>query len=293
METMEEVKKEFKLPNEKVIVRLVNKARGAVKDSNHIMFNMIPGATVNFCPRNQKGSSVIECPLNEEEIAFFEDRSKSGMAFKPGELSPYAKDNENYWRSKQAQVVLSDRPLHLDLSKAVDYLKYKTLLSQRDHIAPCAADEFKKKTYIFVITSEEEKQKQTVKSGDKKKRAWKIAGKMEDNADKMINYLTIVGKRPSANAKVAFLITEINKQVEENIDEFLSTMEDEQFDTRVLLTKSLQNKSVVRDGTKYFLAGGDPLSKKGDINNLANTLNYLDANENQDIRLTLTAKIEK
>lgn len=214
------------------------------------------------------------------------------MAFAEGELSPYRDDKVNYWRSKRANVTLSDRPLHLDLSKAGDYLKYKILLSNTDYIAPSAAEEFNKKTYVFVITSDKDVQVQTLKKGDKLKRAVRIATKMEDNRELMIDYLTVIGKRPSANAKVDFLIAEIDKQVESNIDEFLSVNEDPQFETRILLTKSLQNKSVTRDGNKYFLSGGDEMCKKGEINNIKSALNFLDTNENQDIRLTLEAKIK-
>lgn len=291
METKEEVKP-FTLPNEKVIVRLVNRQRGAVSDPSHILYNLAPGATIQFCPRNKKGSNVIDCPLTEEEIEFFEDKSKSGMAFQIGELSPYRDDKVNYWRSKRANVSLSDRPLHLNLSNPADYLKYKILISNSDHVAPSAAEEFNKKTYIYVVTSDKEVQVQTLKKGDKLKRAVRIATKMEDDRERMIDYLTVIGKRPSANSKLDFLIAEIDKQVETNIDEFLSVNEDPQFETRILLTKSLQNKSVIREGSKYFLSGGDEMCKRGEVNNMKSALDFLDANENQDIRLTLEAKIK-
>jgi hypothetical protein len=288
-----EVKKEFTLPNKKVTVRLVDRARGVVKDKDHVMYNMLPGTDFEVCPKHIKGTSNIDCPLNKEEIEFFESKVKSGMTFEVGDLSPYAPKASNFWYSKRAKILLTNRDLELDLSKAIDYLKYKILLSNTNIVAPSAADEFKKKSYVFVITSDDEQQKKTISKGDEKKRAWKIATRLEDDIEGMIDYLNVIGKRVSENSKRSFLISEIDKQVESNIKEFLSTLEDPQYETKVLLTKSLQNKSVIRDGHKYFLASGDELVMRGDLNNLSGALNFLEADENQDIRLMLEAKLIK
>ena len=67
MEIREEVeKKEFKLPNTKVTIRLVKRPRGAVKDPDHVMYNMVPGADFEVCPRNIKGTTIVDCPLTTE-----------------------------------------------------------------------------------------------------------------------------------------------------------------------------------------------------------------------------------
>ena len=109
----------------------------------------------------------------------------------------------------------------------------------------------------------------------------------------MIDYLSVIGKRPSAKSKIDFLVTKINRQVETNIDEFLEVLEDEYYETRVLLTKALQIKAVKKDGYKHYLSDGSPLCKKGEINNLSSALKFLNADENQDIRLMLEAKVLK
>ncbi len=290
-EVMNEVKK-FTLPKGKVTVRLVDRPRGAIKDPKHIMYNMVPGATFDFCARNIKGQSVIDCPLSPEEIEFFENKKKSGMSFNVGDLSPH-KDKDNFWRSKKARVRLNDKPKVFDLSVASDYLDVAILKSNTDFIAPSASDEFKKKTYVYVIISEDEVIEKETSKGDKLKRAWKIAGKIEDSHEKMIDFLTVVGRRPSSNSKLSFLRAEITKEIENNINRFLEILEDPQYDTQVLLTKAVQCKAVTRDGYKYFLPSGDPLCAKGEINNFQNALNFLDDDMNQDIRLSLLSKINK
>jgi hypothetical protein len=294
METQEEEKKEvkgFRLPNKVVTVRLVDRARGAVKDPNHVGYNMLPGTSFELVPAREKGSNVLRCPLTEDERKFFENKALSGMAFETGDLSPHQPKAMNYWYSKKARVSLTDKPRVLNLSVANDYLTYKILLSNTDYIAPTAAEEFSKKSYVFVITSEEEEQAKVITKGDKNKRAWKIAGNMENDTEKMINYLSMVGKRPSANSDRKWLVAEIDKQVETNTDEFLSIMEDELFDTRVLLTKSLQIGTIKRDGHKYFLADGQELCDKGDVNNLNTALRFINDPKNQDISLMLEAKL--
>jgi hypothetical protein len=285
--------KEFKLPKKKVTVRLVDRSRGMKHEKGHAMYNMPSGVTFELCPKHLKGTRVIDCPLTREEIMFFENKSKSGMAFEVGDLSVDQPKASNFWYARRSKVTLSNRPMVLDLSKATDYITYKILLSNSDMVAPSAKEEFSKKSYVFVITSDEEEQVTILSKGDKNKRAWRLATKMEDSREKMIDFLTVIGKRPSDNSKLEFLRAEIDKQIDTNINQFLETLEDERYETRVLLMKSLTIKSVLRDGNKYFLPGGDELCFKGEVNNLTNTLKFLDADENQDIRLILSAKLIK
>lgn len=293
MEEAQEVKNTFSLPDKKVTVRLVDRPRGAINDKSHVLYNLAPGATIEFCPRNKKGEKAVKCPLTSEEIKFFENKELSGMAFSPGELSPYADDSTNFWRSRRAKIKLGDTALSLDLKDPSDYLKYKILLSNDDTIAPSLDKEHSKLSYIFVMESDEEQQKKVVNKGDKLKRAWKLASKMEDNKEGMIDFLSVVGKRPSANSKAAFLIAEIDKFIENDINEFLDILEDDKYEAKVMLTKALQVKAVTKDGHRYFLADGTPLCNRGEVNNLSSALAFLTDDNNQDIVMTLEAKILK
>ena len=293
MEKKGEEKKTFKLPNKKVTVRLVDRKRGSIADKNHVGYNLLPGATIEISPRNKKGERVVNCPLTREEREFFEDKRRSGMAFNEGDLSPYAADKVNYWRTRESKVILDSNPIEYDLSDGADYIKWKTLLSNDDLIAPDSASEYSKKSFIFVLESNEEAEKKVVVRGDKKKRAWKLAAKMEDNRQGMIDFLTVVGKRPSASSKKGFLVSAVDAFVEDNIEEFLTVLEDDKYETRILLTKAVQVKAIKKEGYKYFLADGTELCKRGEVNNLASALEFLTAAENQDISLMLEAKVNK
>ena len=287
----EEVKKEFKLPNEKVVVRLVNRQRGAISDPNHELYNCAPGSETEFCPMNKKGELTIDCPLTTSEIEYFEDKRKSGMAFDIGDLSPHAEASVNFWRSRKATVRLGRHPIELDLSDPSDYLKYKILLSNKDTIAPNSESEKFKGSYIYVIESKADMHKVKLEKGSAIKRAWKLAGKMDSDRDAMINYLSVVGKRPAANAKLDWLESEINNQVETNRKEFLEVLESDNYAARVLLARGMQVKAIKKEGNSYRLADGTLLVEQGEVPTLNNTLSFLHNDDNQDIAMIIEAKI--
>lgn len=294
MENIEEVKqKEFTLPNKKITVTPIKRARGHIKDPNHIGFFLLPGATIEFCPRNIKGTTVIDCPLKQDEIEFFEDKRKSGMAFDIGDLSPY-KDEKNFWRSKAAKVVLNDTDLKLDLSKAKDYLTYAILKSNSDKIAGSLAEAKLNPKFIYVLVDEDEKLEEKVSKGDMLRKAYKISGQMSTSRQSMMDYLTVIGKRPAKTSKLEFLISEVDAQIENNVVAFLEVLDDPDYATRLLLSKALQIKAVVKDvNGKYRLPEGDELCKPTERASLQNTLKFLNDNANQDIRLQLEALVEK
>lgn len=294
MENIEEVKsKSFTLPNRKVIVQPIKRARGHIKDPNHIGYFLLPGASIEFCPRNMRGSKTLNCPLTPEEIEFFEDKRRSGMAFEIGELSPYKAEN-NFWRSSDAKVRLTDVPLVLDLSNPKDYLTYAILKSNSDKIASSLENSKLNPRFLYVIIDENEKLQEKVTKGDKLRRAYKLSGKLSTSIQGMIDYLTVVGKRPAKNSKREFLIAEIDAQIENNVNQFLEILEDPNYETRLLLAKAIQIKAVVKTSAgKYILPEGDELCLPTERSSLPNVIKFLDDPANQDIRLQLEALVEK
>lgn len=288
-----EQKREFSLPIKKVTVTPIKKARGHIKDPNHVGFFLLPGASIEFCPRNVKGTNTIDCPLTSEEIEFFENKRKSGMAFEIGDLSPHKLEN-NFWRSKSSKVRLTDTELVLDLSQPNDYLTFKILKSNSDRIAGSVEEAKFNPRAIYMIVDEDEKIKAEVSKGDKLRKAYKISGKLSTDRQGMIDFLTIIGKRPGSNSKLEFLISEIDKQIDTNLNQFLEILEDPDYDTRLLIAKSIQIKAIIKDNNgKYRLPEGDELCKVTERNNLTNVVKYLNDPANQDIRLQLEALVEK
>ena len=144
------------------------------------------------------------------------------------------------------------------------------------------------------IVDEDEKIKSEVSKGDKLRKAYKISGKLSTDRQAMIDYLTIIGKRPGGNSKIEFLISEIDKQIDSNLNQFLDILEDPDYDTRLLIAKAIQIKAIIKDNNgKYRLPEGDELCKVTERNNLSTVINYLNDLANQDIRLQLEALVEK
>lgn len=280
----------FTLPKKKVFVKPIKRARGMVKDPKHIAYFMMPGSTIEFTvPRDRSG--FIKPVLTEEEIQFMEDKKSSGLAFNPGDLSPYKKE-DNFWESKQAIIKLGDRPIELDISNPMNYIKYKILLSNSDLIAPNEEEKFNKATYLYYITTEEEQVTNRVSKATKLKRAYKFAASMEDDAEKMRDFLIVYGKRPSSNTKKDFLISEIDNIIETDLDGFLSIVDDEYFEEKLLVLKAANLGVINKKGTKYYGKDGSALAYPNEIPTLTNAVKFLKSKENQELYLSILAQVE-
>ena len=127
--------KVFKLPKKVLKLKPVKKVRG---DHGEIHLkheaNFLFGQSKNtMAPVIYKNGSYKN-PLTREEQAFFEDSSKSGLSFGPGDLS-VTKKTDNFWTSREATIRLDENTVTLDLSNPHDYLKYAILRSDVDRVA--------------------------------------------------------------------------------------------------------------------------------------------------------------
>ena len=278
----------FKLPSKKVSIKPIMRTRGLIKDPQHEAFFLFANATIDLkAPLDRNGHLV--CPLSDEERKFFEDKEASGLHFETGELSPYKK-SDNFWTNYKVKLGKTERLL--DLSKPMDYIDYKLLLANTALIAPNAKSSNKKKTYRFALVSTEEELQSAVSTSTKRKTAYKFAGKMEDSRDEMIAFLKIYGKRPSVDASSDFLISEIDKIINDDIDTFLAIAEDKDKDIKFLITEAVELGVVEKDKRKYFMPGGDALADKGVSPTLENACDYLKKPENQDIYLSIKERVK-
>ena len=88
-----EVKKTFKLPDEKVFVEFIKRESGNIKNKNHVLYGgMLEGSTRTLTPRRSSTTFKYEKVLTDEEQKFLE--SKIGL--EPQGLNVYKKEN-NYW----------------------------------------------------------------------------------------------------------------------------------------------------------------------------------------------------
>lgn len=300
------VKPRFALPKKKVKIKpIMDRPRGAVKDKNHEAYFLVGNSDIRFVvPMDKFGIPI--CPLTEEEIEFFEDPRVSKMNFQKGELSPFTKLEKfdtskvggarrrkvSFWESRQAVVKVGRQGLELDLSKPSEYLMYKILLANTDKIAPSWEERLKKGTYMFAVQSEEEAVMNLLSRSDKLKRAYKHLSLLEKSRSAMENFLRVYGNTAAEGAKMEFLITEVNKVLENDLDKFLSIVEDPYLEVKTLIAKAISAGIIQKKDGRYFLNGGAEMAMPGDINNISGACDFLLHKTNQDILLRIESQLE-
>jgi hypothetical protein len=279
------------LPGGKVKVQPILRKRGMIDDPSHTMYFLMDDANIKLCAPLDEYGNVI-CPLTEEERTYFEDRKRSKLPFESGDLSPFNEGKDNYWKRKETKVTLTKSGVTLDLNDPYDYIQFAILRSNKRLIATDAYSR-NKKTCLFEIVSEDHQITEEVSKTDQKIEAYRALGRLEGDREGMIDFLTVYGKRPAQTSKSKFLVSEINKIIEGDIKGFLKIIQDEDYETRLLINKAVRIGFILNKSNKYELKGGDKLALTGEVNNLNGAINYLKAPENQDVLLTIKAQLEK
>ncbi len=307
---MEEVKleqtektREFTLPKKKITLKpVLDRTRGMIKDPNHAAAFLVGRSNRQVgLPRLERSHS-LDFPLTDEEKAFFENKAKSGLHFEVGDLSPFTKifkrdgskgGNLSWWETKGAKITLAKDPINFDLSQPMDYLRYKILLKVKKWVAR-NPDELKYNPdalYVFEEIADTTRTKATKIA--KKKAAYKALDSIDKNQGKMIDILTVLGKRVAANQDLNFLQAAIGEIIEEDVDKFLNVYEDEYFDEKVLIGRLLRAKMIERKNSRYYLKDGSPMCERNEEAFIENACSFLRSNENTELRAKMESDLEK
>ena len=252
---------------------------------------MNTGAKIEYVvPRLARSGQLLDPlgDLSDEE----KEKIARELGFKSADdLNINKKEKENFWINRA--VFIDKNGKFLDLSNIGDFISYKILEVNIETIAPSFTDRYEKGTYKFALVFEEEEDKLRNNKVDAKKDAYMLFGKIDGSAKKMSDFLWIYyltdkdAKRLPNNPSVDYLRGEIGRVIEERTGTFLSIMTDTEFETKVLIQKSINNGFIHRDGQSYTIFG-EPTSK----NTLEGLINYLKDERNNNIRLSLIGKLE-
>lgn len=259
-----------------------------ITDPNHEAAFLVGPATRNYSAPMDRNGNIV-CPLSDEERAYFENPEISGMSYQAGDLSPY-KEKNNFW--KRHKIRLSKDPKVLKLDQPKDYIDYKLLLANTDEIAPSYADHKKKRSYKFMLVSEETAIDNRLTKQKKLAKAYMFLGKINDNKEEMSNFLRIHGKRIPFDATEKWLQDELGKMIENSLDAFLAIAGDNDRKTRLLILDAVEAGIVNKDGRKYFLQGGEPLAGPGEVPLMEAAVGFLKMKKNQDILIDIKARLE-
>lgn len=272
------------LMDKKVKVYPIKRPRGLVQDAEHEAAFLFGDSNFEFSvPMTRSGK--LKDPLDHEEREYFEKVDKK-LNFREGDTSIYPdKDGYNMWFNYK--IKLDKHIKELDLSDPQDYIDWKVLLANEDKIAPTWAERHDKQTYLYALVDEEIETKTEASQADKRKRAYKHYGKIEDDPDEMKKFLRIYGATPAKNAKTHFLQSELDRIIQEDLDGYLSVAEDENYEMRDFINKAIEAGALMKDRNEYSLPGGDIIARSTE-----DAIKYLKDPKNQDIYFDLQGKIE-
>lgn len=210
-----------------------------------------------------------------------EGRLEKALKLPPGTLNAY---NYEYWGNFKQTIRIDKNGLILNLSNPKDEITYKNLLVHTD-VANSVEEVEDNPSYKYVISSVDQEAKVRNTKNKVKQEAYKLFGKL--SLTELTNVLKLRGKRTGKDASRDFIESEVVDFLEKTPDQFVELVKDPMFTMKVFVSDCISVKSLVKRGPKYMLHGGDSIG-----NSIEEAIAFLEDPHNQDIYLSLKAKIE-
>ena len=283
------------LKNKKVIVRYILRQKGNITNPKHVLFGgMAEGASRTFVVPQLTSGKFVNV-LTDDEKAFLEDI----MGLEPNALSIYKKV-DNFWTDDNplglSRVRLTKQDTILNLAIPEDYIRYKILLANKDHVAPSLnhLQDYPKATYQYVIIEEGAEDKQAADKMSTTMKCYKEYGKVE--TDKEVLRLvveTIDGRPVQSNVKIEFLQSKVNDIIQADAKMFLKIITDPLLSTKVLIRKAIEEGLIAKRGNFLYLrSDNSPLCENGEEPTMQVAAKYLNSPKRQDILFALEAKLK-
>ena len=269
------------LRNARVIVRFIKKPTGLVTNPKHVLYGGMAETAVRSFVVPKLSSGMFVNILTDSEKDYLEYI----MGLEPNALSIYKKV-DNFWDDSNdngiSRVRLTKQDNFLNLADPEDYIRYKILLANKNHIAPSlqALQDYPKATYQFVLIEEGEEIKQARSKMDITMECYKEYGKIEDEYNLLRVIVESLDGRPTAlNTKIEFLQSKINDYIQSDAKTFLKVIKDPYLRTKSLIKQCVEEGLISRRGDQYYLkSDNSPLCFEGD-STLTNAAKYCDINE--------------
>lgn len=277
------------LRNERVIIRLVPKSVMGITNPKHVFAGgMGDTVTRSFTVPILTSGAYVNILTKSEK-----DYLETIMGLEYNALSIYRK-TDNYWENFRVRCTKQDTIL--DLSNPDDYIKYKVLLANKDHICPSLKDleDRPKMTYQFVIIVEGEETKAAKDGMSITMECYKEYGKIESESDILRVIIETIESRPlSKQTSLEFLQTRINSLIQNNPKTFLAIIKDKFLPTKVLIKQCIEAGLISNRGNFLYVRDGDiPLCNHGEEPTLNVAAKFLNLPKNNELKLVLEAKLK-
>lgn len=278
------------LRKEKIIIRHVPKEGGLVTNPKHILYGgMAESAVRYFTVPILESSGAYKNVLTDDEKAYLEEV----MGLEYNALSIYKKEN-NYWDNYQVRLTKQDN--YLDLSIPDDYIKYKVLKANTSYIADSleTLQDKPKATYQFVMIKEGEQESQESERMSATMKCYMEYGRIKDDKDTLRCIIELIDGRPIAsNSKLEFLQGKINNLIQADSKLFLKIITDPLLNTKVLISKAIEAGVISKRGDQLYLRSDNtPLCDHNEDPTLNVAAKYLNLPKNQELKLSIEAKIK-
>jgi len=274
----------------KVKVRIIRREGGWLPPEHEASVMMQDSKRIFCAPTSSSRQQLVNplAGLTTEQLRFLAKK----MGLKDEEDFNIHKKEENFWN--KFEITLTRDGALYDLADPVSFLKWATLRSDTEKIAPTWDDRFMKGTYQFALIEEGEEDNQKLDKADKMKEAYRLYGRLEVSEAKMRDFLWVYfmnykgGNRPPKQATPKFLQTQIADIVENNTDRFLELANDPDYETKLLIQKAIDVHALAfRKGKYYVGEDAEPIGGLQDI------VEYLDDDKNQQDRMKIIHLIDQ
>lgn len=273
----------FTPPQKTIVVKPIMRARNSlIQDPEHEAFFLFGTATITYCLPVDRHGNLLNPFSNKAEQRWLERELDADLNIH--------KNKENFWHNFKVRLGKEERKLNLKNPK--HYLEYLVLKANSLYIAPDGESMSRKATYRYALVSEEFETNQAAKSVDLEMEAFMNLGSIKDDREAMIDFLKIYGKKVSPESKRVFLVSELKKIIEKDIDGFLHIFRDkENYELKLLIARAVEVGAILKQGRKYHLPGGDDLCGPGDVPTINTVIEYLKNPANQDIVTMMKARV--
>ena len=273
----------WKTPSGRIKVQPVQRAiNSMIQDPAHEAYFLFGNSTNEYVlPRNTSGY-LVNPFTSPEEQAWLEGILEL-------DLNYHKKNSE--W--EKVKVILGKDAIILDMANPRDYMNYLILLAIKRAIAPNGTVQKKKLSYRYVMLAEDFEVKEKAKIVNSTKDAYMFLGKLQADKQSMLDFLTVYGKGVDDQSTKGFLTGAIDDIMKDDLEGFLEIARDkDNYTMRLMIQQAVKLNVIILTGREYSLPGGDKLADKGMVATLENAMAYLQAAENQDILMTLEARVK-
>jgi len=280
------------LRNEKVTIRYVIKPTAMITDKRHVLYGgLAEGAHITLtAPKMDSSDNYVNILTNEEK-----DFLEAVMGLPENSLSIYKKEN-NYWDS--VSIRLGKEDSYLDLSIPEDYIKWKVLLANKNIVCKNLSElrDSPKRTYRYVLISEKDEIQAQLNVMSSSMEAAMLFGKItsSDNKKSILRYIlsTMSGKSIADTMKVDALTTQVYDYLVSDPKLFSLIAKDPYLETKCFISECVKYGLIRKRDNMYYLASTNvPLAAEGLDPTMNNAAKFLNAPGNQELYLTLSAKV--